>query len=195
MNIDRYGKLLRMAADEAAAPTEKATAARLVAKMEAAHPGIRALYIQQEVNRASGDKHAHAPEPAQSGAWNFDEVLKNIMGQAGQVASVAASTAEFLANAQAQFEEGAPREEWHDEDTDEETLDYGSVHWRTASFDEHVVFQGELLEAEDEAGDLLVGELTMPLGLPTARACPEPTRRPPSSCATCLSSATKKTRP
>jgi len=72
MNTARYRKIRAMAADTGAAAAERATARRLLHRMEAEHPTIRSVVAQEEARERVDAASKAAPQPAQDGPGPYD---------------------------------------------------------------------------------------------------------------------------
>lgn len=77
-SLDRYAKLVTLASDDAAAPQERATAARKIREMEEADPRIRVRYAARlaEEARANSAQHSNATHSAH-GAHNAHSAPPN----------------------------------------------------------------------------------------------------------------------
>ncbi len=170
MNLDRYEKFLRMAQAPSAAPNERNIAAQKLAKMEAEHPDIRRAFLQRQAARAAMYRAKQAAGmPSGPGTPNFDTLNE-------QLAFAAQRALEWGLDAAWQkatdFFNKPPGPLWtpkeidmpisNDEDIE---ADLGRLDWANVPVADVISIDMQLLEGEDpNVGDILGGELEMPMG-------------------------------
>lgn len=184
--LGRYEKLLRMAMHPNTPPPERAIAAKQVAKLEAAHPGIRQAYLRKvaiEQAQYRMRQGAAAAASAVAGAAHHAQGLttEQRMVFAAQQAldwGLGALWEEVRTRAST-FAQGFTHPALNTEDDDmnepdtEETVNVGTLDWADPDFDlsTAVRLEAELFESDDdEVGDIFGGEIEMPVGLLHAAA-------------------------